>query len=318
VPGQTYLDLLTQAAGELNIVALGDALTDNAALAQRLLDRLYWMVDSWNLDPTFVPWYQQQVFSLIPGQQTYLIGINSPDWNAPMPVRLSENATNVLLTNPSNVGAPQSVGYLVNDVRVNQIESVPPPYNSFNVNGVAAGLYPVQAYVNNGPNLPLAAGSTPLRIPIEVLSVQGWANISLPLLPITFPQYCYLDRSVVTGINSTTGLPYTATRFSVWGIPTVVNQVELFYWYALTVGNLTDPVNVSTGYFRAMFLNLAVEIASSFGVTPSALTMRNAADALALIKEISAPDMAMAYAPGVPTRTGGGYITRSQFLSGVF
>ena len=29
----TYLDLLTLAAGELNVVAIGDLLTDNAAMA---------------------------------------------------------------------------------------------------------------------------------------------------------------------------------------------------------------------------------------------------------------------------------------------
>jgi len=315
VAGQTYLDLLTQAAGELNVVAMGDSLANNPTLAQWLLDRLYWLIDSWNLDPTFVPWYQQKVFNLVPGQQSYLIGLNSPDWNAQTPVRLSENATNLLLTNPSTVG-PNQGGFLVNSVYTNSLQVGAPPYN-VNVNSAAVGLYPVQASVNGGPYTSYPAG-TPLRIPLEVLSVQAWANISLPTLSITFPQACYLDRSVVTGTNPITGLAYTATRFWVWGVPTNVNQIELFYWYALTVGSLTDTVNVSTGYFRAMFLNLAVEIASAFGVTPSAVTMRNAADALALIKELSAPDMTMAYAPGVPKQPSGGYLTRSQFLSGVF
>jgi hypothetical protein len=159
---------------------------------------------------------------------------------------------------------------------------------------------------------------SPLRIPLTVLSVQQWANISLPVLAITFPQGIYLDRSMVVGTNPVTGLPYTASRISVWGVPTTVNQIELFYWQALTVGNLTDQVNAPPGYFRAMFLNLALEIAPGFGMQPSALTLKNAADALGDIKELNAPDVSMRPDPGMPSTPASGYITRAQFLSGAF
>lgn len=315
----TYLDLLTLAGGELNLVALGDDLAAQPALAQRLLDRLTWMVDSWNLKPTVVPWFQRQVFNLVPGQQSYLIGTHAPDWDAPRPIRLDPNATNLLLTNPSNLGWPDGAqaGWYPELIEVNALPQGAPPY-TVNVNATLVGSYPITLYVNSGTGAPFVSGLNPLRIPLTVLTVQQWANISLPQLAITFPQACYLDRSVRTGTNATTGLPYYAARFHVWGVPTTVNQIELFYWQALTVGNLTDPVNAPPGYFRALFLNLAVEIAAGFGVTPNALTLRNAADALGDIKELNAPDMSMRPDPGMPMTPGARYLTRAQFLSGVF
>lgn len=297
----TYLDLLTLAGGELNLNALGDSLADSPDLAQRLLDRLTWMVDSWNLKPTVVPWYQQQIFNLVPGQQSYLIGPGAPDWDAPVPVRLEPNASNLLLMSP-----------------------------------------------------PYALGTNPVRIPLTVLSVEQFANISLPALQSTFPNAIYLDRSVISGnnltdveVNLTADYPYTsplgvngvplpastflvnqspattansflASRIWVWYTPTTANQIELFYWQALTVGSLYDPVNAPTGYFRAMFLNLAIEIAPGFGITPNAVTIANARDALGDIKELNAPDMRMRPDPGMPSTPGSRYITKAQFLSGVF
>lgn len=291
----TYLDLFTQAAQELNIVPRGIGMTD-LSMQQFFLDRFTLMIDSWNLKPTVVPWYQQQILPLKAGQQSYLIGSGAPDWDAPRPIRLDPNATNVLLTSGSN--APQ-------------------------------------------------------RMPVAVLSHEQWANIAVQSQS-TSPQGIYLDRSVQTGpkpmtnmtvnnnagwsigvlsVNATvlaagppvmqvdgtyvTSTPYYASRIWVWGIPSTTNQIELFYWQALMVGNLTDPVNAAPGYFRAMMLNLAIEVASAFGITPTALTIRNAADALGDIKELNAPDMTMQADPGMPG-TRGGYITRSQFISGTF
>jgi hypothetical protein len=316
----TYLDLLTLAAGELNLVALGDDLSDNPAQAQRLLDRLTWMVDSWNLKPNVVPWYRQEIFNLKPGQQSYLIGTHAPDWDAPRPIRLDPNASNLLLTNPSNLGWPDgtSGGWYPELLSVDSLPQGAPPY-TINVNSWTRGDYPVTFYVNSGPNPSYSSlEMTALRIPLTVLSVEQWANISLANLPITFPSGIYLDRSVVTGINPDTGQTYYASRIAVWGVPTTVNQVELFYWQALTAGNLNDPVNAAPGYFRAMFLNLAIEIAPGFGINPTAVTLKNAADALGDIKELNAPDMSMRPDAGMPATPGARYLTKAQFLSGNF
>ena len=313
----TYLDLLTLAAGELNISALGDLLSNNAVLAQRLLDRLTWMVDSWNLKSTVIPWYQQQVFNLVPGQQSYLIGTNAPDWNAPRPIWLHPDASNLLLSNPANLGSSGAGGWYPENIETNALPIGTPPY-TVQVNTTTSGVYPVTLFVNSGPNPPSATSLSPIRIPLTVLSVEQFANISIPNLQSAFPNAIYLDRSVVTGTNPVTGLSYYASRIWVWYVPTAVNQIELFYGQALTVGNLTDPVNAAPGYFRAMFLNLAVEIAPGFGITPNALTLKNAADALGDIKELNPTDMRMRVDPGFPTAKSAGYLTKAQFLSGVF
>jgi len=265
----TYQDLLTLAAGELNLLALQDQLSNNTLLQQYCLTRLTAMVDAWNIKPTLAPWYDQFIFNLVAGQQSYLIGPNAPDWNAPRPIRLNPEATNLLLINPALTG-------------------------------------------------PAPPGTTtaPVRIPLSVLSVQRWANISLPTLQNSYPSGVYLDRSMQVGTNVANGQPYTASTIWVWGIPTAVNQIEFFYWHALTVGNLTDNVNASPGYFRAMFLNLAIEIAPRFGAPPSPLTLKLAADALGDIKELNAPDMATRPDHGMPMSKTAGWITKAQFLSG--
>lgn len=256
MPVHTYLDLLTHAAKELGLKGASESLTGDQQ--QFLLDRLTMLVDSWNLEPTLVPWYQQQLFDLVPGQSSYLIGPNAPDWNAPRPIRLDPNACNLVLL----------------------------------------------------------SGAPPVRLPLGVLTVEQFANISIPSLAITFPQAVYLDRSVVTGTNA--GAAYTASRISVWGVPTEINQIELFYWQALGIGALNDPVNAAPGYFRLMVLGLAIEAASSFDTEPSALTVENYKEARAGIKNLNAPDMSMQPDPGLPGSKNGGYITRAQFLSGVF
>jgi hypothetical protein len=309
----TYLDLLQLAAGELNLVALGANLSANAALAQRMLDRLTTMVDSWNLEPLLVPWYDQYIFNLKSGQQSYLIGPNAPDWNAPRPIRLDQEATHLLLTNPVAVGAGLP-GYYPDSVQTNGIPAGGAPYSA-SANGVYLGSYPLSILINSlGPGSIASSVTSPIRIPLAVLTVQQWSSISLPSLQNTFPQGCYLDRSVITGTSSLGA--YTASRISVWGIPTVVNQMEFFYWHALTVGNLTDNVNAAPGYFRAMFLNLALEIAPSLGITPNDITVKNAADSLGAIKELNAPDMAMRPDRGMPSPGTSGWITKAQFLSG--
>jgi hypothetical protein len=146
-------------------------------------------------------------------------------------------------------------------------------------------------------NLVLLSGAPPVRLPLGVLSVEQFANISIPSLAITFPQAVYLDRSVVTGTNA--GATYTASRISVWGVPTEINQIELFYWQALGIGALNDPVNAAPGYFRLMVLGLAIEAASSFDTEPSALTVENYKEARAGIKNLNAPDMSMQPDPGL-------------------
>lgn len=317
MPTSTYLDLLQQAAGELNLVAIADSLVAGSPVCQRLLDRLVLMVDSWNLKPTIVPWYDQHIFNLNPGQQTYLIGPNAPDWNASLPIRLNPEATNLLLTNPVATGI-STTGYYPEFVQCNGVFLGGPPY-SFLRNGASLGSYPISIFVNSlGPGaIPgISTSATPVRIPLAVLSVDQYANITLPYLQNSYPSGCYLDRSVVTGTNN--GQPYTASRISVWGIPTTANQIEFFYWHVLTVGNLTDPVNASTGYFRAMFLNLALEIAPGFGIQVNPLTIKAAADALADIKEANVPDMSSVADRGMPNSKLTGYISRAQFLSGNF
>src|SRR5215475_8387323 len=94
MPTSTYRDLITQTAQELNLIQRGRVVPDD--MAAFLMDRLVMMVDSWNIKPTVIPWYQQVIFNLVSNQQSYLMGPNAPDWEAPRPIRLDPYATNLL------------------------------------------------------------------------------------------------------------------------------------------------------------------------------------------------------------------------------
>jgi hypothetical protein len=306
MPTSTYLDLITLAAAELNLNQLGRAVAP--PLDQYLLDRLVMMVDSWNLVPTLIPWYQRQIFTLVPGQQDYLIGPNAPDWAAPRPIRLDPDCCNLLMGSPLptttggfNINAAQIQGP---DIGVNGSVSLG-NYYAFQINA---------ANVSISPPLPATAYANVSRSSLTVLTVQQWANISGPYTT-GFPSGIYLDRSVAVGSNF--GSPYTASRISLWGIPDTAWGVELFYWYALTVGNLADNVNAPPGYFRALFLNLAVEVAAGFGIQVPVSTQRNAVDALGDIKDLNAPDMTAICDPGMPG-TYSGWVSKAQFISGDF
>lgn len=250
----TYLDLISLAYSELNISpGVGVIPSEDAQFA---LDRLTLMVDGWSVRPSLVPWYQQRNLPLTPGKQDYLIGLNSPDWDVPRPVKIEKD----------------------------------------------------MAYVQ------LLSGAPPVNIPIAVLDATEWSAIPIQQLQITFPQALYYVRDIIVGTNL--GNPYTAGTIRVWGIPTDVNNLVLTYRWALTVGNLDDDVNSPPAYFRCMMLNLALEIASTYGATPSDWTKNEAGKSRAEIAILNKPNMtAPMNAPGVRAGT---YLTRAQFLSGQF
>jgi hypothetical protein len=243
----------------------------------------------------------------VSGQQDYLIGPNAPDWAAPRPIRLDPDCCNLLMGTPLPI---TRTGFYINGLQIAgpdiSVNAIPVgTYNAFQVNGTDLSV---------APPLPATAYANVYRSPLTVLTVQQWANISGPYTT-NVPSGIYLDRSVVAGTNF--GSPYTASRISLWGIPNTAYGVELFYWYALTVGNLNDPVNAPPGYFRALFLNLAVEVAAGFGIQVPVSTQRNAVDALGDIKDLNAPDMTAICDPGMPG-TYSGWVSKSQFLSGDF
>lgn len=162
------------------------------------------------------------------------------------------------------------------------------------------------------------AGTPEVQIPIAVIDATEWAGVSIQQLQITFPQALYYRKDIVVGTNAESQ-PYTAGTITVWGIPTAVNALVLTYWHALTVGALGDNVNASPGYFRAMMLNLCLEISTALGVEPQAITISNAAKARAEIGIINKPNMeAKLIAPGVKGFGKSTYLTRAQFLSGQF
>lgn len=71
----------------------------------------------------------------------------------------------------------------------------------------------------------------------------------------------------------------------VYPVPTAANVLHLIHWIVLaSLSAAGDTVTLPPGYDRAISLNLALDLADEFDVTPSALLVKNAKDALAQIK----------------------------------
>lgn len=106
-----------------------------------------------------------------------------------------------------------------------------------------------------------------------------WAAISIKSLQGTYP----------TDFYSTGDFPNL--RLFLWPIPTVGNQIVLWTWNQLAqIATVNATLNLPPGYERCIRYNLAMELASEYGIMPTPMVQQTAIDTLAAIKRINSPD----------------------------
>ena len=107
-------------------------------------------------------------------------------------------------------------------------------------------------------------------------SLESWQNIVVKNTPSQFPLCCY----------NNTGFPYMELNF--WPIPSGPSSVVLYTWDLLPfINNLTDNVELPTGYTDAVIYNLAVRLAQLFDRVPSQSLVAEAKQALHDINDIN-------------------------------
>lgn len=137
--------------------------------------------------------------------------------------------------------------------------------NVFSINIARYTLSPSQTSYTIGPtgdfvaarpvrienaNIVLTNSSQEVRVPLQLLDADQWANISVQEIPTTIPVALYNDYD---SPNS---------RLYLWGYPTQANDLELYTWDALPNSlAYTDSLTLPDGYLRAVVYNLAKEIA---------------------------------------------------------
>jgi hypothetical protein len=105
--------------------------------------------------------------------------------------------------------------------------------------------------------------------PIEVLERQEqYAQLTWKGMQSTLPSALYYEPQMPLGV------------LYIWPIPSVGYQITVFPWQVLgSFTALDDELAFPPGYPRALRTNLALEAAPSYGVQPSPLLVRHAAEA---------------------------------------
>lgn len=99
-----------------------------------------------------------------------------------------------------------------------------------------------------------------IELPIDILNLQEWAEITLKTTPSTLPQCIYSEGT------------FPLETINVWPIPTVANNLVLYSLKPIaSFASINDVVSLPPGYSRAIRYNLALELAPEFGREPSAL-----------------------------------------------
>jgi hypothetical protein len=163
---------------------------------------------------------------------------------------------------------------------------------NFNTTRPAAGV--------ESANIVLSNNGQTLRVPMELIDQDRWADIRLQGVGSGIPQLLYVDGA------------YPLANLSFWPYPNATCSVELYTWQALTQFTaVTDTVSLPPGYAEALKYNLAVRLGPEFGVPeipPSLVAL--AAESKAAIQSLNTPAPIMDCDPAIASIGGAG---RSSF-----
>jgi hypothetical protein len=115
-----------------------------------------------------------------------------------------------------------------------------------------------------------------LEIPMEIINVQKYSEISIKSTQSTLPYYVYVND---------TNPSVTLTFFP---IPSNTNKAAIYSLKPLTnFTSVNETVSLPVGYRKALVYNLAVEWAESYGKSVSAMVQKIAVDSKAGIARMN-------------------------------
>jgi hypothetical protein len=125
-------------------------------------------------------------------------------------------------------------------------------------------------------NFQQVSGTTTVELPIDILSQDQWAAISVKTVTSNLPTKMWPEFT----------FPYTTLNF--WPIPTVSNNVIIWSWKPLSdFTNLAAVIALPPGYNKALRYNLAVELAPEYGKTLDPVIISQATNSKAAIKRMN-------------------------------
>lgn len=111
---------------------------------------------------------------------------------------------------------------------------------------------------------------------LRVLHAQGWAEIDMKSLG-GLPETIYSHGE------------FPNTTVSLWPVPSSGQYVVIYADAPLSdFASINDDLNLPPGYAKAIRFNLALEMASEYGIQPSPVVVKIAQDSKAVIKRLNA------------------------------
>lgn len=142
---------------------------------------------------------------------------------------------------------------------------------------------PRPAQIDAMSTILLTNPGNPIEIPLALYTVENWqVEVPVKVVQGTIPLLCYDDG----------GFPLRTLNF--WPIPIdQPNAVRIYSWTPLPAQTLSGKVSFPPGYSQAFRYNLAVLLAAEFSQPVSAVVAQIAAESLAKVRTLNAPDLEM-------------------------
>ena len=146
-----------------------------------------------------------------------------------------------------------------------------------------------------------SALALPVEIPISILTDEEWRNVSVKLTPSTFPTCMWVSGS----------LPANTLWF--WPVPSVATWRLVLYSWGNTADftSINDAVVFPKGYEEAIVTNLAVRMASSYGVPPDGGLIQRANQAKDIIASLNMDPLYASIDSSLLSSKGGSLANRS-------
>ena len=300
VISNSALDLITDAMREIKVLAAGE--TPNAGDTADAMRKLNNLMESWSIEHNIIYSVVENLLVFNPGQYQYTIG--NPDGGT---FGGTASTGSPILTGVT-IPAALNVGATVYDTKNGGQGLIPAGTEvialgagtvtmSANALGNSSGLdivtfttpgdfdIPRPLRITNAFTRITASGSTGLDYGIDFEGGRDkYVAIGLKGIQAPWP--------IVGWYNPT--FPLGNVFF--YPAPTGMGVLHLFTDTILTdFQTPTDPINLPSGYARALSTNLALELASEYGKQPSAMLMKRAAESLAAVKALNATPAVQAF-----------------------
>lgn len=310
------MDIITGALRNIGVLEAGE--TPNAQDSADALQVLNDLLESWSLDHLFVYASVENLLNFTSGQYQYTVGNYSAGTFTGTLVSGSPTISGVTI--PANLAIGGSLSDVNAAIPANATilafgaGTVTMSANAsatvavaevitYTIPGNFAIARPLR--ITNAFTRITASGSVGLDYGIEIISRDQYTALGYKGIAGPWPKKLYYDPTFPLG--------------NLYFYPNPSNAGVLHLWTDTIItdfATITQPINLPQGYARALKKNLALELATEYGKSASALLVKQAKDSLEMIKSVNAQPAVQAFYDRALTQ--GGHADAGWIMTGGF